>query len=874
MADFRLSTFLDFGTTETSFYIVPPVGRPPTVFVRYDNRSGGEPILWEQRDAGDWTKTTGPELAARMRDSNRRQAQFRQGGGVTPDTGLDRIDSSGYVDAPTLRAGSVYRAWLTNDPLAHPAAPGTDLSGMATVLAAGRRGTVLGPGGVLPTPRLDSLDLEIAPAPAPMVYLAEIGCGRLQRNQPHGWRYFRDPHGRVIEGTPRRTGSLAFRGLTPGQTYTVVIRAMNTRGFWQELVREVTLIQRQVELTIDAVRIVNDADPSAEAQGCFRAEFFVGRWGDEELPEIVRAYRFPPTGTGPPWPARIGPEPVSRNEFGVYLEVFEDPEPFETDAYGRGHWAPDEFLTPVTDRPFALTTRRSAGAARAEARGRYSVRHLSPGPPPGPWQSLDMPETADDLRVDADYDGDGRVEEAAYRPGSGVWFIAPAGGGLVRERKLGEPGDFPAPADYDGDGKTDLAVWRPGKARWLVRPSSGGAVIERSTGEDGTPVPAEELDGLLLLARSLAGTAQWLSAAGRRCEAVQPARGAVGIMLGIAARLSPEQRYELVSLVGVHSRLLVPAEAVDAVERAAGVTERLAAEAPENCAHRYRNAWIRCVLAQRLEAAGRRSEAAAPARQAIAVFRALPSAATPDQVFDLILQIGIFSGYLPPAEAVEAVAEAVCIAHGLARSHPDELDYRHRHAWILCMHAQRLEAAGRRPDSTAAARAAIGILLELAPGAAPRQVFDLVLQIGIFSGYLPPAEAVEPVRRAVEAARALAKAGDFGHRYRHPWIQCVLAQRLEAAGHRAEAAGPARTAIEILLELAPEAEPRCAFDLVFQVGVFSGYLPPEEAVAPVEQAVALAQRLADAHPDDADYKARAGWIREVRTQRLAAKRGG
>ena len=36
------------------------------------------------------------------------------------------------------------------------------------------------------------------------------------------------------------------------------------------------------------------------------------------------------------------------------------------------------------------------------------------------------------------------------------------------EKQFGVSGDIPAPGDFDGDGKLDIATYRPSEGRWYV----------------------------------------------------------------------------------------------------------------------------------------------------------------------------------------------------------------------------------------------------------------------------------------------------------------------------------------------------------------------------------------------------------------------
>lgn len=89
-----------------------------------------------------------------------------------------------------------------------------------------------------------------------------------------------------------------------------------------------------------------------------------------------------------------------------------------------------------------------------------------------------------DLPVPADYDGDGRTDEAVVRLGSpDVWIVHRSLDGGYAFTMFGDDAlhDMPVIGDFDGDGRNDPAVYRPGSpaSSWFVALSRGGFVTQR-----------------------------------------------------------------------------------------------------------------------------------------------------------------------------------------------------------------------------------------------------------------------------------------------------------------------------------------------------------------------------------------------------------
>ncbi|MBK9164820.1 MAG: hypothetical protein IPM21_13115 [Acidobacteria bacterium] len=95
---------------------------------------------------------------------------------------------------------------------------------------------------------------------------------------------------------------------------------------------------------------------------------------------------------------------------------------------------------------------------------------------------------AGDIATPGDFDGDNIVDQAVFRPSTGVWYIRQSSNGQPSIVPFGTTGDLPVVGDYDGDGKDDIAIYRNGQ--WWINNSGGGVTIANFGIATDKPAPA------------------------------------------------------------------------------------------------------------------------------------------------------------------------------------------------------------------------------------------------------------------------------------------------------------------------------------------------------------------------------------------------
>jgi uncharacterized delta-60 repeat protein len=88
-----------------------------------------------------------------------------------------------------------------------------------------------------------------------------------------------------------------------------------------------------------------------------------------------------------------------------------------------------------------------------------------------------------------DFDGDGRADIGIFRPSDGNWYVARSTSGFTVTH-WGQNGDRVVAADYDGDGKTDEAIYRDG-AWWYIKSTTNTLGLANFGLAGDIPIPAD-----------------------------------------------------------------------------------------------------------------------------------------------------------------------------------------------------------------------------------------------------------------------------------------------------------------------------------------------------------------------------------------------
>ncbi|HEX7281606.1 MAG TPA: DNRLRE domain-containing protein, partial [Vicinamibacterales bacterium] len=97
------------------------------------------------------------------------------------------------------------------------------------------------------------------------------------------------------------------------------------------------------------------------------------------------------------------------------------------------------------------------------------------------------PEEAAYVRVDGDFDGDGRADLGTYRSATREWHVWTSSSNFAASIRAiwGMGDDVPVAADYDGDGITDVATYRPSTGDWHIWQSKARAPLDVRWGTAG-----------------------------------------------------------------------------------------------------------------------------------------------------------------------------------------------------------------------------------------------------------------------------------------------------------------------------------------------------------------------------------------------------
>ena len=259
-------------------------------------------------------------------------------------------------------------------------------------------------------------------------------------------------------------------------------------------------------------------------------------------------------------------------------------------------------------------------------------------------------------------------------------------------------------------------------------------------------------------------------------------------------------------------------------------------------------------LSNRFSALGRREEALASIKEAVAIQRDLaatrPDAFRPDLATSLNNLSNCFSELGRREEALAAIEEAVAIQRDLAATRPDL-------AGSLSNLSNRFSALGRREEALASNEEAVAIQRDLAAARPDAFRPDLARSLNNlsthFSAHGRREEALAAIEEAVAILRDLAAARPDAFRPNLAGFLSNLSNCFSALGRREEAFASIEEAVAIQRDLAAARPASFCPDLAASLNNLSAHFSAlgrrEEALASIEEAVAIRRDLAAVRPD-------------------------
>jgi hypothetical protein len=100
-----------------------------------------------------------------------------------------------------------------------------------------------------------------------------------------------------------------------------------------------------------------------------------------------------------------------------------------------------------------------------------------------------------DVPLSADFDGDGIIDYAIYRPSTRQFWWKRSSDSVLGSSTFGDTNDIPIVADFDGDGKTDISIYHPSTSRFWFINSVSGILGSIQVGKVGSIPAVGDIDG-------------------------------------------------------------------------------------------------------------------------------------------------------------------------------------------------------------------------------------------------------------------------------------------------------------------------------------------------------------------------------------------